>query len=110
VRLYPYCVDLRPVWNWNTAQLFVYVTVEWESEAMPMNRAVIWDRIIRKEEEALIQEIVDTKYHLNDQHASLRGKNLKISLNFDVMPIVGLLKISQSHCLQSFRMPDKYLY
>jgi len=25
--------DLRPAFNWNTAQLFVYVSVEWESDA-----------------------------------------------------------------------------
>ena len=24
--------DLRPVWNWNTQQLFVYVAAEWEVE------------------------------------------------------------------------------
>ena len=25
-------VDLRPLWNWNTQQLFVYVSAEWQSE------------------------------------------------------------------------------
>ncbi len=31
--------DLRPVWNWNTQQLFAYVSVSWESDASVSARA-----------------------------------------------------------------------
>jgi len=66
--------DLRPVWNWNTAQLFLYVSVAWESESpATTNRAVIWDRIITKQQDALVNMDMDNEYTINDQLAKLKS-------------------------------------
>jgi len=101
--------DLRPVFNWNTQQLFVYVSVEWESDASPVNRAVIWDAIVRSPEEALIQQEFSNEYTINDQFSRLRGRNIKASVHYDVMPIVGLLHTRNDVCTTAFTMPDRYV-
>lgn len=60
------------------------------------SRAVIWDRIIQDEKDALIQQTIDNEYTINDQNGQLRGRNMKLTLHYDVMPIVGMLRIGMS--------------
>ena len=50
-----YTLDLTPLFNWNTKQLFVYVQAEYTSADGTENEVVIWDRIIRRKEDAVIK-------------------------------------------------------
>lgn len=59
------------------------------------SRAVIWDSIIREEKDALIKQSVDNEYTINDQSGKLRGRDVRLTLHYDVMPIVGLLRIGR---------------
>ena len=59
------------------------------------SRAVIWDSIIREEKDALIKQSVDNEYTINDQSGRLRGRDVRLTLHYDVMPIVGLLRIGR---------------
>jgi hypothetical protein len=101
--------DLRPVWNWNTGQLFVWVTVEWDGSARS-NRVSVWDRIIRTKEEANLDETFDLEYMINDQHSELKGKELTVKLYYDVMPNVGILKTvaAPETCSTKMKMPRQY--
>merc|ERR1712224_198750 len=49
-------VDLRKVWNWNVKMLFVYVTVEYETDDHPLNQVIIWDHIVLEKENAIINK------------------------------------------------------
>jgi len=100
--------DLRPIWNWNTHQLFAFVTAEWEGEKRHTNRVVVWDRIIRTKEEAHLKGVMDMEYTVNDQHAELRGRSLNLTLHYDIMPVVGLLRKATSTCHERLTMPDRY--
>ena len=59
------------------------------------SRAVIWDSIIREEKDALIKQSVGNEYTINDQSGRLRGRDVRLTLHYDVMPIVGLLRIGR---------------
>lgn len=56
---------------------------------------MIWDSIIREEKDALIKQSVDNEYTINDQSGKLRGRDVRLTLHYDVMPIVGLLRIGR---------------
>ena len=75
----------------------------------PVNRAIIWDRIVTNEEDALIDMQSDNEYTINDQFSRLRGRELKVTLHYDVMPIVGLLHTRNNVCSTSFTMPENYM-
>ena len=65
------------------------------SRVQQTSRAVIWDSIIREEKDALIKQAVDNEYTINDQSGKLRGRDVRLTLHYDVMPIVGLLRIGR---------------
>lgn len=55
----------RSLWNWNTKQVFLWLEVEWRDYAKGkgaeqgqgegrLNRAVVWDRIVRRREDARV--------------------------------------------------------
>jgi len=47
--------DLEPLFNWNVKQLFLYLTAEYETKSNKINQVVLWDKIIKRGEKALIK-------------------------------------------------------
>eukprot|EP01087_Luapelamoeba_hula_P020741 TRINITY_DN7130_c0_g1_i1.p1 TRINITY_DN7130_c0_g1~~TRINITY_DN7130_c0_g1_i1.p1 ORF type:complete len:180 (+),score=25.77 TRINITY_DN7130_c0_g1_i1:98-637(+) len=102
--------DLRSLFNWNTKQLFVFITAEYETPRNKINQVVLWDRIIETEEEAIFDLTTERiEYAFLDQGPDLRGRKVTFSLNWDVNPIVGKLGLSQ-HTANStvFVFPKSY--
>ena len=48
----PSALDLTPLFNWNTKQLFLYLQAEYEDAKGTKNEVVIWDRIVRTKDAA----------------------------------------------------------
>ena len=46
--------DLTPLFNWNVKQLFLYLTAEYETQANVVNQVVLWDKIIQRGENAVL--------------------------------------------------------
>ena len=59
-------IDLTPLLNWNTKQLFLYVGAEFTSADGTQNEVVIWDRIVRRKEDAVINVSTKSKYVLRN--------------------------------------------
>ena len=104
--------DLRSVFNWNVKQLFVYVTAEYETDANTLNQVVVWDQIVSEPAHAWIRSSsVANKYSLTDQGYGLRGNNVTLVLNWNVVPCTGLLQLQHGYGqrqLHQFDMPDMY--
>jgi signal peptidase complex subunit 3 len=65
-------VDLDYLFNWNVKQLFLYLTLEYETPENKLNQVVIWDKIIVKDDNyRLALRNAKTKYYFWDD-----GKNL----------------------------------
>eukprot|EP01031_Cornospumella_fuschlensis_P025633 gene25633-30956_t len=100
--------DLRPAFHWNLKQLFVFVLAEYETANNPLNQVIIWDRIIKSPEEALLQERNEfVKYALIDQGTELRNKSITLKLVWDHMPLTGRLYVGQEQ-KSTFTLPGKY--
>jgi signal peptidase complex subunit 3 len=65
--------DLTSLFHWNTKQLFVYVSAQYATERNAVNQIVLWDDIIRRKEDAVL-DYTDTRieYLLIDQGHALR--------------------------------------
>jgi signal peptidase complex subunit 3 len=103
-------VDLGPAFHWNIKQLFVYVVAQYETEGR-INQVVLWDKIVEAASPKLIDESnIFVKYALVDQGAELRGKNVKLQLQWDHMPITGFLHMDCQpiETASSFDLPEEY--
>lgn len=59
--------DLTPLFNWNVKQLFLYLTAEYETSANRLNQVVLWDKIIQRGENAVLDyRSMNTKYYFWD--------------------------------------------
>lgn len=103
-------VDLAPAFHWNIKQLFVYVVAQYETEGR-MNQVVLWDKIVEAADPKIIDESnVFVKYALVDQGDELRGKNVKLQLQWDHMPITGFVYMNSQpiESASSFDLPSEY--
>lgn len=105
--------DMKPAFHWNIKQLFVYVVASYESNKNSNNQVVIWDKIIEAinpEDMQIDLENIFVKYALVDQGDELRGKEVKLQLMWDHMPITGLLYMGEQPLekASSFALPTEY--
>ena len=103
-------VDLAPAFHWNIKQLFVYVVAQYETEGR-INQVVLWDKIVEAADPKIIDESnVFVKYALVDQGDELRGKNVKLQLQWDHMPITGFVYMDKQpiETASSFDLPEAY--
>ena len=104
--------DLRPVFNWNVKQLFVYVTAEYATALNEKNSIVVWSSIIEDKRDAHVQlhdsPIHSPPYKFVDQGNHLRGANVTLRLQWDVTPWAGRLYVGKSATAASFVLPNDY--
>jgi len=100
--------DLTSLFHWNTKQLFVFVTAEYETKANPLNQVVLWDRIITTKENSKFNLTAEGgEYLLADQGVGLRSNDITLTFNWNVIPISGLLT-QESAGSMKFTLPAEY--
>ncbi|EDO44408.1 predicted protein [Nematostella vectensis] len=103
--------DILLLFNWNTKQLFIYVTAEYETQTNKFNQVVVWDKIIlRSDNSQLNYQGMNTKYYFFDDGSGLKGnRNISLHLSWNVIPTAGILPlISGSQDKFKFNFPDAY--
>lgn len=69
---------------------------------------VLWDKIVTRKEDARIKlRALRQKYAFLDQGAGLRGRDLNLTLSWNVMPKVGRL-VTRSKSFPAGPLPDEY--
>ena len=96
----------------STASLFPHVAQcgRYETDANVLNQVVVWDQIISDPAHAWIRSSsVANKYSLTDQGYGLRGNNVTLVVNWNVVPSTGLLTLQHDYrAVHSFMMPEEY--
>ncbi|XP_063708212.1 signal peptidase complex subunit 3 [Culicoides brevitarsis] len=102
--------DLTGLFNWNVKQLFLYLTAEYESESNVLNQVVLWDKIILRGENAVLDfKNMNAKYYFWDDGANLKGhKNVTLTLSWNIIPNAGLLPSIFGLGEHSFKFPEQY--
>merc|ERR1712037_785233 len=84
--------DLSSCFSWNTKQLFAYIKIVYETKKHKRNEVTVWDKIIDSKEAAKdIDEVFLSKYRLVDNGKDLRGRDVNVTLAWNVMPYIGAL-------------------
>jgi len=89
--------DLTPLFHWNTKQLFLYLEAEYTNKQGVKNEVVIWDRIVRRKEDAFVKFSGKNKYMFRDISSSFKGvPPANYSLKYNIMPYVGVLQYGEA--------------
>ena len=84
--------DLEALFNWNTKQVFAYLTVSYPGIKYELNDAVIWDIIIPSKSAAKLElRNQRAKYTISDITNKYREQNATLSFGWNVQPHVGAL-------------------
>ncbi|KAI5799180.1 signal peptidase 22kDa subunit [Peziza echinospora] len=84
--------DLTPLFNWNTKQVFAYLTASYPGQAYEENDAIIWDIIIPSAESARLKlKNRRAKYNFYDVSDRFKGQNATLTFAWNVQPHVGAL-------------------
>lgn len=102
--------NLTDLFNWNVKQLFLYVTAEYETESNALNQVVLWDKIIRRGDNAILDyKNLNTKYYFWDDGHGLKGnRNVTLTLSWNVIPNAGSLPNILGTGMHSFSFPVEY--
>ncbi|CAM0879112.1 unnamed protein product [Alopecurus aequalis] len=99
--------NLESLFTWNTKQVFVFLTAEYETAKNSLNQVSLWDRIIPDKDHSNVQVEVKSKYPLIDQGTSLRGKKVQFVLHWHIMPNAGRMMRGKMP-ISEFNLPDTY--
>ncbi|KAI0929776.1 hypothetical protein AcW1_008630 [Taiwanofungus camphoratus] len=89
--------DLSSLFNWNTKQLFLYLSAEYTNKQGVVNEVVIWDRIVRQREDAHLAVVGRNKYVFRELSASFRNiPPANYTLKYNIMPHVGVLTYGEA--------------
>lgn len=85
--------DLTPLFNWNTKQVFVYLTAEYPGKTLDAgNKVTYWDQIITSKENAVLHKVGQkSKYNAWDVEKSFKGKEAEVKLEWNIQPHIGPL-------------------
>jgi len=102
--------DLSNLFNWNVKQLFLYLTAEYKSPNNELNQVVLWDKIILRGENAVLDfKNMNTKYYFWDDGNGLRGNNnVSLTLSWNIIPNAGLLPNIPAFGSHTFKFPSEY--
>ncbi|XP_014664816.1 PREDICTED: signal peptidase complex subunit 3-like [Priapulus caudatus] len=102
--------DLTPIFNWNVKQLFLYLTAEYETEKNSINQVVLWDKIIQRGENAVLDyRSLRSKYYFWDDGNGLRGnRNITLTLSWNIVPNSGMLPLLSGDGSHRFEFPSEY--
>jgi len=103
--------DFTPAFDWNTKQLFLYMTAHYKTRNNVLNQVVLWDHIIQRGEPTKISlRNQHTKYYFWDDGNGLKANdNITLTLSMNVIPNAGLLPISTVPSVHTFAFPNEYI-
>lgn len=101
--------DLTPLFNWNTKQVFIYLTAEYPGKSEGSgNKVTYWDKIITSRDDAVISiKNGRAKYSVWDVEKSFRGRNATLRLEWNVQPWVGPLLFGSTDTVSTFQFAQK---
>lgn len=84
--------DFDPLFHWNVKQLFIYLTLEYESPNYIRNEIVFWDKIMdAKDSHRLSLSNLRSKYSITDIEDQLPGTDAFVKLHWQLISHVGVL-------------------
>ena len=102
--------DFTKAFDWNTKQLFLYLTAHYKTPANAINQVVLWDHILLRQPEAKLSlKNHNVKYYFwDDGHGLKNNPNVTLTLSMNVIPNAGMLPIFTVPTTHTFTFPNIY--
>ena len=102
--------DFTKTFDWNTKQLFLYLTAHYKTSSNINNQVILWDHImLRGDDPKISLKDHNTKYYFWDDGSGLQGNsNITLTLSMNIIPNSGLLPFATSSYTHTFTFPNKY--
>ncbi|XP_017320140.1 signal peptidase complex subunit 3 [Ictalurus punctatus] len=102
--------DLRPIFDWNVKQLFLYLSAEYATKSNVLNQVVLWDKIVQRGQNTRLElKEMKTKYYFFDDGNGLRAnRNVTLTLSWNVVPNAGILPLVMGSGHISVPFPESY--
>lgn len=99
--------DLSDLFNWNTKQVFVYLTAEYPGKSDgSLNKVTFWDKIIKSKDDAVLDlKGQRSKYSVWDVEKGFRERNATVRLEWNIQPHIGPLVFGETGDVASFNFP-----
>lgn len=81
-------LDLSPLFNWNTKQVFVYLTASYNGTDGEQ-KVTYWDKILKSKNDAKLKQHVKSKYSVWDIEDGFNGRDANVKLEWNIQPWVG---------------------
>lgn len=101
--------DLTPLFNWNTKQVFVYLTASYDGKlkSTVKSEVTLWDSIITDKETAHISlKNARSKYSVWDIEEKLSARDLTFKLHWNIQPWIGTLVFGETQGTSSVVLPE----
>ncbi|SCU83484.1 LADA_0C11716g1_1 [Lachancea dasiensis] len=101
--------DLAPLFNWNTKQVFVYVTAAYNGKLKPgvKSEVTLWDSIITDKESSQISlSNMKSKYSIWDVEEKLSERELTLKLHWNIQPWIGSLVYGETEGQSTVLIPQ----
>ncbi|QLL31813.1 hypothetical protein HG536_0B06810 [Torulaspora globosa] len=101
--------DLGRLFNWNTKQVFLYLTAEYNGSERPETKSEVtyWDKIITSKADAhLSLHDTKSKYSVWDLEDKLEGRELTFKLKWNIQPWVGPLIYGETAGNETIILPN----
>ncbi|CEP64949.1 signal peptidase complex subunit SPC3 LALA0_S15e01024g [Lachancea lanzarotensis] len=102
--------DLTPLFNWNTKQIFAYVTATYNGKLKKdvKSEVTFWDTIITDKAKAHITlDNVKSKYTIWDLEEKLSERELTFHLNWNIQPWIGSLVYGETTGQTLVTIPER---
>ncbi|XP_063050553.1 signal peptidase complex subunit 3-like [Engraulis encrasicolus] len=102
--------DLRPIFDWNVKQLFLYLSAEYATKNNALNQVVLWDKIVLRggETKLKLRESKPEYLFFDDGNGLRSNKNITLTLSWNVVPNAGILPLVMGSGHVSIPFPDSY--
>ncbi|CAK9436224.1 uncharacterized protein LODBEIA_P07820 [Lodderomyces beijingensis] len=99
--------DLGDLFNWNTKQVFVYLTAEYPGKSDgSLNKVTFWDKIIKDRKDSKLDLVGQRgKYSVWDVEKGFRGRNATVKLEWNIQPHIGPLIYGETQGSGFFEFP-----
>lgn len=103
--------DFSKVFDWNTKQIFLYMTAHYTTKSNVVNQVVLWDHIIERGDETKVSlKNHHTKYYFWDDGNGLKGNNnITLTLSMNIVPNAGFLPLTTGEVRHQFSFPNEYI-
>ncbi|SCV02243.1 LAMI_0G17194g1_1 [Lachancea mirantina] len=101
--------DLTPAFNWNTKQVFVYLTATYKGTRNKevINEVTFWDKIITDPKDAVLNvHNAKSKYSIWDLEEKLAEREFQFKLHWNIQPWIGNLVYGETTGMTTATMTD----